>query len=71
MGRGRPIKVVNMVSLNGPDGEYRPLEELTDEELKYFRSKMSEKVSKFLSDYYTQHPDEFEILCSKLDNTTA
>ena len=71
MGRGRPIKVVNMVSLNGPDGEYRPLEECTTEELELFRSKVKERMSKSLSDYFSTNPDEIDKLLKDPQAATA
>ena len=71
MARGKPLTVVNMVSLNGKDGDYRPLEELTPEELQLFRAKVSERMSECLSNYYSNNPDEFEKLIKSERKDTA
>lgn len=55
----KALTVVNMISFNGKDGEYKPLEECTAEELEFFRSKVKERMSKSLSDYFSANPEEF------------
>lgn len=39
-----------------------PIESLTPEELENLRNKWAERLSKGLSEYYSQHLDEFERL---------
>lgn len=63
--RGKPLTVINMISFNGKDGDYKPLEECTEEELALFRKTVSERGSKVLSDYYSNHPEEYEKLLEK------
>lgn len=63
-GTRKPLTVVNMISLNGKDGEYKPLEECSPEELELFRSKVKERVSRSLSDYYSADPEKFAKLFS-------
>ncbi|MBR1740008.1 MAG: hypothetical protein IJ737_06935 [Ruminococcus sp.] len=65
MGKRRVLEVRQFVSLNGRNGDYKPIEELTEEELDYFRQKVNEKLSRYMSDYYTQHPDEFASLVER------
>lgn len=67
----KPLTVVNMISFNGKDGEYKPLKECTSEELELFHSKVKERVSRSLSDYYSVNPDEFEKLLRGSQNDTA
>lgn len=47
-----------------PNGEVIPWEDLTEEEKTAIFKKMSENLSKSMSLYYTQHPDEYELLCA-------
>lgn len=71
MAKGKPLTVVNMISFNGKGGEYKPMEECTAEELKLFRSKVKERMSKSLSDYYSANPAEFEKLIKSSQTQTA
>lgn len=41
------------------DGRAVPFEELTEDELKRWRENAARRLSESMSDYYTQHPDEF------------
>ena len=41
------------------NGEAVPFESLTEEEWENFRQNMARRLSRAMSDYYTQHPDEF------------
>lgn len=41
------------------DGSTVPWEELTPEQVGRFRERAAERLSAGMSDYYTQHPDEF------------
>ena len=36
-----------------------PVEELTEEQIRRFQENAAKRSSEALSDYYTQHPDEF------------
>lgn len=69
MSKGKPLTVVNMISLNGKDGEYKPMEECTSEELELFRKKAADRISKKLSDYCSANPDEFEKLSKALNKS--
>lgn len=60
MARGKPLTVINMISFNGINGEYKPMEECTAEEIQLFRNKVGERMSKSLSDYFSAHPDELD-----------
>lgn len=42
-----------------PDGRTVPVRELTEEERAQWHRSMSERLSEAMSDYYTQHPEEF------------
>lgn len=42
------IKVVAMLSLNGPDGDYKPFDEYTEAEKLEFATKANEKIGKAL-----------------------
>lgn len=41
------------------DGRAVPFEELTKEEIQRFRENAARRLSQNMSDYYTQHPEEF------------
>lgn len=60
--KNRPIKVINMLSINGKDGDYKPIKEYTPEEIAYFKSTVQRKVSDVLSEHYTIHPEEYQKL---------
>lgn len=42
-----------------PDGRTVPVGELTEEERAQWHRSMSERLSEAMSDYFTQHPEEF------------
>lgn len=44
------------------NGEAVPFEALTEEEREQLRQNMARRLSRAMSDYYTQHPDEFSRL---------
>ena len=44
------------------DGSTVPFEDLTEEQRRRFRENAAEQLSQRMSDYYTQHPEEFERL---------
>ena len=41
------------------DGTTKPWAELKPEEIKKFRAAASERLSRTMSDYYTQHPEQY------------
>ena len=45
------------------DGKTEEIERLPDDVLEI----MAQRLSRTMSDYYTQHPDEFRILCEGKD----
>lgn len=51
------ITVVGMMILE--DGSIVPVEELSPEQIKRFQDRSAERLSRTMSDYYTQHLDEF------------
>ena len=42
-----------------PDGRTVPVEELTPEERAQWRENMRRRLSENMSDYYTQHPEQY------------
>ncbi len=54
-----PLKVINVISFNGPDGEYKPLEKCTPSELQLFRDTVGKRVSGYLSEAYSNNPEKF------------
>ena len=42
-----------------PDGRTVPVEELTPEEKTEWQRRMLRRLSENMSDYYTQHPEEY------------
>lgn len=44
-----------------------PLEALTEEQRASWNERMCQRLSEGMSDYYTQHPDEYARLCESLD----
>ncbi len=71
MAKCKPLKVVNMISFDGINGEYKPLEDCTPEETELFRSKVKERMSKSLSDYFSANPDEIDKLLKNSQAATA
>lgn len=47
-----------------PDRGPIPVNELTDEERAQWGANMRQRLSANMSDYYTQHPDEYTRLCT-------
>lgn len=45
-----------------PDGRTVPFEELTEEQRTAFRERAAQRLSARMSDYYTQHPEEYSRL---------
>lgn len=54
-----------------PDGRTVPVEELTEEERAAWHRRQLERLSETMSDYYTQHPDQYARLCGRLDREAA
>ena len=52
------------------DGSTVPWEELTEEQIRRFRENAARRLSETMSDYYTQHPDEYRALCASTDAQT-
>ncbi len=55
-----PLTVVGFIRLK--DGRTIRVEEMTDEERARVRKSMNERLSRQMSLYYSQHPDEFDRL---------
>lgn len=55
--KARELTVKSYLSINGRGGPYKPVEEYTDEEIQWALEKICEKVGRFLSDYYYEHPE--------------
>lgn len=47
-----------------PDRGPVPVNELTEDERAQWRENMRRRLSENMSDYYTQHPDEYKRLCT-------
>lgn len=63
MARNTKLKVIRYLSLNGPGGDYKPVEEYSEKELADAKEKMLQKASEAASRYFSAHPDEFAKLC--------
>lgn len=59
------IKVVGF--LLQEDGSAVPMEELTEVQRAEWLQRCSERLSKRMSEYYTQHPEEYIALCRSLE----
>lgn len=50
-----------------PDGRTVPVGELSEEEREQWRANMRQRLSEAMSDYYTQHPEEYaKLTCARL-----
>lgn len=56
-GKRKELRCVSYVLM--PDGRAVPVGELTAAERGQWQANMCRRLSEELSDYYTQHPDEF------------
>lgn len=56
------IKVIGYLILE--DGGTVPMEEATPEQLQRFQENAAKRASIMLSDYYSQHPEQYEKLPS-------
>ena len=65
----REITVVCFVIM--PDGRTVPVEELTEEERAEWHRRQLERLSEDMSDYFTQHPEEYRDFCRYLDSQAA
>lgn len=52
------------------DGSTVPFEDLTQEQLQRFRENATRRLTERMSDYYTQHPDEYAHLKSLEEENT-
>lgn len=57
MAKKNDIRVRGFMILE--DGSTAPLEALTEEQLRRFRERSAARLSRAMSEYYTQHPDEY------------
>lgn len=58
----KPLTCVGYIKLK--DGRTIPIEDMTTEERTRVKKSMEERLSRVMSEYYTNHPDEFERLVS-------
>lgn len=56
MSRGKPITVV--LKMEMPDGNIKPFEDLTPEELNNWDRERVQRTSRVMSEYYSLHPEE-------------
>lgn len=63
MARNTKLKVIRMLSVNGPGGDYKPIEEYSAQEVSDAVDKMLAKASETASRYFSQHPDQLAKLC--------
>lgn len=61
MAKRGPLTVRMFVILDR-DKDPVPFDELTPEQLEDVRERWCENLSRRMSDYYTAHPDQFELL---------
>ena len=62
MGRGIQYTVKSYVMIDGEPQEFCKLDDQTREK---YKQKMLDNMGEVLSDYYSDHPDEFEKLSHK------
>lgn len=60
MAKGKPITVVGYLIIS--EDNIKPLTELTAEEQKEWAERRDARFKSAMTDYYRQHPDEFELL---------
>lgn len=58
--KSKPPKV--FVYMKTDSGEIVPWESLTEEEKEYYRAAMNKNLSRRMSAYYAEHPEEYEKL---------
>ena len=51
MEKANKIKVIRMLSLNGPDGDYKPYEEYSEAQQKEFAKRAAENASRIMQAY--------------------
>lgn len=68
MGRGKPLTVRRFLVLDGKDV---PWEELTQEQIDNWRKEAGARLGRYLSQYYSEHPEEYIALCKELDEKEA
>lgn len=61
MAKGKPIKVICFMHFTDTDRTV-PIEQLTPEEMEYCSKKMTERLSRTMSDYYATHKEAFDLL---------
>lgn len=65
MGKGPELTYVINVILE--DGSIVPFDEMTEEQHRRWEENTCARLSRTMSDYYTQHPDKYKRLCAALD----
>lgn len=60
--KAKELTVHSYISFNGPDGDYKPWEDCTEEEIRLFREKTGEKLSRIASDIVNQRLAEGKTL---------
>ena len=55
-----PIKCVGFITLK--DGRTIPIEDMTPEERERVKKSMSERLSRVMSEYYSNHPEDLAAL---------
>lgn len=61
MAEGKPIKVICFMHFTDTDRTV-PIEQLTPEEMEYCSKKMTERLSRTMSNYYANDREAFELL---------
>nr|DAD70398.1 MAG TPA: hypothetical protein [Siphoviridae sp. ctomJ2] len=61
MAKGKPIKVICFMHFTDTDRTV-PIEQLTPEEMEYCSKKMTERLSRTMSNYYANDREAFELL---------
>lgn len=69
MGKRPELTYVNYVIME--DTSIVPLGELTEEQLRLWEKNTRARLSENMSDYYTQHPDNYKSLCAGQDREAS
>lgn len=60
MAKKQPLRVVGYLEM--PDGSYKPIDDLTEEEKERWHIERRERLIRNMTDYYRQHPEAFALL---------
>ncbi len=64
---GKKNELTYVVYMILENGEIIPFEDMTAEQRLTWQKNMCSRLSENMSDYYTQHPDQYARLCRELE----